>query len=113
MPVVNMSTPDYEIMKTDYDQLQHMSNRYHMWEDFAKVVGDHIETYTIPQYGDFPNDQISTWTVDELATNLKRYVSRIGRNSRGPEESILDMLKVAHYSCVIWHKMHNAEKVYN
>ena len=111
--IVNMSTPSYEIMKTDADQLQHMSNRYKMWEDFAKVVGDHVEVYTVPQYGDFPEDQLTTWTLDDLATTLKRYSNRMGKNARGIEEDKRDMLKIAHYASCAWHKMNDTEKDYN
>lgn len=110
--IVNMATPTYEIMKTEADQKQHMSNRYNMWEDFAKEVGDHIEVYTVPQYGDFPTDQLTEWELSDLTTTIKRYANRMGKNARGVEEDKRDMLKIAHYASVAWHKMNDTEKNY-
>jgi hypothetical protein len=110
---VNMATPTYEIMKTEADQKQHMSNRYNMWEDFAKSVGDHVESYTVPQYGDYPNDQLTEWDLNDIATTIKRYANRIGKNARGEEDGKLDMMKIAHYASVAWHKMCDTEKDYN
>jgi len=110
--IVNMATPTYEIMKTDSDQKECMSNRYNMWEDFAKVVGDHIEGYTTSQYGDYPNDQLAEWTTDDIATTIKRYANRMGKNARGEQDQLLDMLKIAHYASVAWHKMNDTEKKY-
>ena len=106
------SMTGYNIMSTDADLKSMMSNRYQMWEDFAKIVGDHVETYTVPQYGDYPADQLTEWTLEDLATTIKRYSNRLGKNARGKEEDIRDMLKIAHYACTAYHKMADTEKSY-
>lgn len=31
------------------------------WNEFAAKVADHIENYTVPQYGDAPNDNVEAW----------------------------------------------------
>lgn len=111
--VVSMTSPDYNIMQTEPDQLQHMSNRYKMWEVFAKEVGDHIESYTIPQYGDYPNDQMTDWTIGDFKTDIKKRANRMGNNARGKEEDIRDMLKIAHEVSIAWTKMMDKEKEYN
>ena len=32
------------------------------WNEFAAKVADHIENYTVPQYGDAPNDNVESWS---------------------------------------------------
>ena len=78
-----------------------MSNRGKEWIDFSRQVFAHIEDYTVPQYGDSPQDQASGFGVDDIRVNMARYVIRIGRNARGPEESRRDCLKLAHYACLL------------
>lgn len=81
------------------------SNRGTEWEVFSFEVFSHIENYTVPQYGDKPDDQLHTdWTVDDCLTAIKKYANRSGKNSRGPEEDLRDMMKIAHYACVAWCK---------
>ena len=63
---------------------------------FAHSVLDHIEDYTIPQYGDEGEDQVSDWTVEDCLKSVKRYIARYGRNSR-PGQQKLDFKKMAHF----------------
>ena len=63
---------------------------------FACEVLDHIEEYTIPQYGDEGEDQVSEWTVEDCLKAVKRYIARYGRNSREGQQS-LDFKKMAHF----------------
>jgi hypothetical protein len=74
------------------------------FEDFVTVVKHHIKTYTIPQYGDYPNDQMTTASIFDIKMNLLRYVNRIGSNSRGKNEAIRDTYKFAHYAAILWGK---------
>lgn len=81
------------------------SNRGKEWMDFSPIVLVHIDNYTIPQWGDKPNDQLhSDWTIDDCMLAIKKYANRAGKNSRGPIEDMRDLLKIAHYACVAWHK---------
>ena len=48
---------------------------------FACEVLDHIEEYTIPQYGDEGEDQITEWTAEDCLKSLKRYIARYGKMS--------------------------------
>ena len=102
----------YNIMSTDADMTNNMSKRFQMWQDFAREVGDHVESYTVPQYGDYPTDQLTEWTLEDLKTTLKRYANRMGSNQRGSDDQKLDMLKIAHYASVAWHKYNNTETSY-
>lgn len=86
-----------------------LSNRGKEWLDFASDVGHHIETYTVPQYGDAPDDQMTTASLDDIKHNIMRYMNRLGSNARGEKESMIDMVKVAHYACIAYNKL--AEKV--
>jgi hypothetical protein len=46
----------------------------------------------------------------DIATALRKYVNRFGKNSRGPAEDERDMLKIAHYACVAYMKMQELKK---
>jgi len=75
------------------------------WRTFSREVRQHIEDYTVPQWGDKPDDQLSTdWTEADCMLAIKKYANRAGKNSRGPVEDQRDLLKIAHYACVAWHK---------
>lgn len=71
------------------------------WQNFAELVEDHIINYTIPQYGDYPDNVSKNWGVDYIKAALDRYTSRIGKNVRGDIEAIRDCLKIAHYACML------------
>jgi hypothetical protein len=82
-----------------------MSNRRSEWNAFAYQVGNHIDEYTVPQYGDMPEDQLTEYSVTDCITQIKKYCNRIATNARGREETKRDMLKVAHYACVAYSKL--------
>lgn len=69
------------------------------WCKFALKVLNHCESYTVPQYGDKPNDQAETFTPGDCAKHCARYSNRFGQNSREGQD-LLDPIKVAHYSCL-------------
>jgi len=68
-----------------------------MWREFADAVEAHIRDYTIPQYGDYPHDQMSTFTDEDITTSIQRYENRRGKGARGIAEEMRDCLKIAHY----------------
>jgi hypothetical protein len=72
-----------------------MSKRGENWKLFSAKVLDHIENYTIPQYGDEGEDQITDWTAGECLKAVKKRLDRFGRNSRENQQH-LDFLKMAH-----------------
>ncbi|MDR2055652.1 MAG: hypothetical protein LBQ10_07280 [Desulfovibrio sp.] len=74
------------------------------WAKFAVLVLQHIEEYTVPQYGDAPDDQASGFSEHDIAVNMRRYVNRLESNSRGPEEARRDLLKIAHYCAMLYFK---------
>ena len=87
-----------------------MFNRSLEWAKFAVLVLQHIEEYTIPQYGDAPDDQESSFTEHDIAAHLRRYVNRLESNARGPEEAQRDLLKIAHYCAMLYFKGEKAGK---
>ena len=78
------------------------SKRGAEWSDFSNKVLDHIDGYTVTQYGDMPNDQASEWTAHDVEQQIKKYTNRISTGQRGFEERQRDLLKIAHY-CAILH----------
>lgn len=74
------------------------------WQTFANEVLNHINTYTVPQYGDIGEDQINDWSIEACQLAIIKYTKRFGKNSR-PGQDKLDVLKIAHYACFIYNKM--------
>lgn len=84
--------------------MKQRSNRSIEWSEFSAIVDDHIEGYTVPQYGDYPNDSVAEWSAHDCETQIKKYVTRIGSNQRGFDDQQLDLLKIAHYACLVYNK---------
>lgn len=81
-----------------------VSNRGIQWNEFSSEVLDHIEKYTVPQYGDYPDDMASNFTKSDIDLQLRKYVTRQcnGGGSRGQAEDMRDYLKIAHYACMAY-----------
>jgi hypothetical protein len=75
-----------------------MSMRGEEWMEFANEVLEHIENYTVPQYGDKGDDRASEYDLAVIAEHIGRYRDRIGSNARGSVEARRDMIKIAHYA---------------
>ena len=86
-----------------------MSKRADQWKTFALRVVDHIEKYTVPQYGDYPDDQASSFTEEEIISQFKRYVNRLSSNARGEIEAKRDLFKIAHYAALLYFKRYGDE----
>lgn len=67
------------------------------WNEFATKVADHIENYTVPQYGDAPNDNVESWSSQDCIAQIQKYAARFGTNQRAGQEE-LDLMKIAHYA---------------
>ncbi|WP_426994472.1 hypothetical protein [Methylomonas sp. CM2] len=74
-----------------------MSIRGDEWLAFAQVVHGHIESYTVPQYGDKGKDLATAYTPEHCIAQIKKYAARAGSNQRDGQEA-LDLLKIAHYA---------------
>jgi hypothetical protein len=81
-----------------------VSIRADEWCEFAQAVVDHIELYTVPQYGDKGADLCSDYTVEKCVDQAKKYLARHGRNSR-PGQDKQDLLKAAHYLQMAWREL--------
>ena len=80
-------------------------SRVEQWKEFSDMVIDHIENYTLPQYGDSDTDQIDEFSIEDCWKNVQRYFNRRNTNVRGVTEQVRDVLKIAHYMCFIFNKM--------
>ena len=78
------------------------------WMEFAESVLDHVDNYTVSQYGDTGSDGIDEYTQEDCVKSIKRYCARFGRNSR-PGQNKLDMMKIAHYACFTYNKIEEEE----
>lgn len=84
-----------------------MQTKLEQWEIFSKKVSEHIETYVVPQYGDYPDEHIGSMTLEQIKGKLSSYVARMGKVqvNGGFERAIRDMLKMAHFACYAIEKM--------
>lgn len=76
--------------------IDNVSKRASDWLNFSAEVFEHIETYTVPQYGDKGEDSVTTYSAEDCIKQAQKYMSRFGRNAR-PGQEQLDLLKAAHY----------------
>jgi hypothetical protein len=82
-----------------YDRLEH-------WLSFSEQVFEHIQDYTLTQYGSPEGtEQIENFTVETCFQNMIRYINRRNSNVRGNKEKLRDLFKIAHYSQFIYDKL--------
>jgi hypothetical protein len=81
-----------------------LSNRGSDWNDFSKDVLHHIETYTIPQYGDAPDDMLSNESPQYLMKQVQKYLNRFGNNQREGQH-LLDLMKMTHCVQIAYSKL--------
>lgn len=84
--------------------------RTYMWNFFAALVAQHVQEYTIPQYGDYPNDNIAQWSADDCLKQIQKYANRLFTSSRGEDELKQDLKKIAHYSQLALFKKEGLEE---
>lgn len=77
-------------------ELNEFSQRGLDWIAFSSQVLAHIEKYTVPQYGDKGEDQVTEWSAKERVEQAKKYLNRFSKNQREGQEQ-LDFMKAAHY----------------
>ena len=73
------------------------------WDEFYRLVYQHIRDYTIPQYLDKGEDNVTNWTIKDLMEAIYKYYSRYRTNQR-PGQEQLDLMKIAHYACMAYWK---------
>lgn len=91
---------------------EEISLRRYMWEVFSGIVQMHIDEYTVPQYGDYPTDNLATFSAEDCLTNISRYAARLKSNSRGKDETLSDLLKIAHYAGSAYLKLKGYEELF-
>lgn len=67
-----------------------------IWVRFAYAVHQHIEDYTVPQYGDHGEDLATNYTKKDCMNAVAKYKARRGRNAREGQAE-LDEMKIVHY----------------
>ena len=78
--------------------------RLSRFEQVADQMIDHIRN-TVRQYGDYPDDQLTGYTVEDCIKHIQRYCNRYGNDPRGRENERLSFLKIIHYASEAWLKM--------
>jgi len=88
--------------------LEARTTRGKQWLEFAAKVAEHIDNYTVPQYGDSPDDLIQTIPWQTCVGSMQRYCARAGRNAR-PGQDKRDMMKLAHYAQIVHDKFNDED----
>ena len=83
-----------------------MTGREKQWKEFSDTLAKHLREYTVPQYGDVGEDEITNYTVEDCVNHILRYAKRYGTQSREGQQE-LDFLKIAHYAQCAWEKYKN------
>lgn len=110
----SIRTPYCDSLKCQ-NELKRRNTKYSIrannWKIFADKVFEHIESYTVPQYGDKGNDLItkkdSKWCIEQI----EKYVKRFGTNQRA-NQTELDLIKIAHYAQMALEKL-KEEEIYS
>jgi DNA-binding ferritin-like protein (Dps family) len=89
------------------DNLGPISERGNDWLNFSDKMFNHIENYTVKQYGDKGNDQITHWEIGDCIKQIEKYFRRFGSNQRSGQD-LLDLMKIAHYAQMAFDKMETA-----
>jgi hypothetical protein len=92
-------------MDRDIPNNPHMSYRENEWHNFSTIVSGHIANYTIPQYGDGPDDEVGHWDAAQCMDAISKYVKRYQIMRRGRLETLRDLAKIAHFACLTMGKM--------
>ena len=89
-------------------ELKVNTNRGDEWAIFAMEVLDHVQNYSVKQYGDLPNDAVASFTCEQIISSIERYCARFGKNAREGQDQ-LDLKKIAHYAAILSNKIKNVE----
>lgn len=89
---------------TDKDVWVAETNRGIEWQSFSNDALNHIERYTVPQYGDAPDDMLSNESPEYLMKQVQKYLNRFGKNQREGQE-LLDLLKMTHCIQIAYTKL--------
>ena len=81
-----------------------LSKRGQAWTKFAEEVVNHIENYTVPQYGDEPDDNVEEWDSYDCIKQVVKYLNRV-KTCQRPGEEKRDLMKMAHYIQLAHQKM--------
>jgi hypothetical protein len=100
-----------------YVHLASPESLHHVWSEreieffhFSELVKAHIASYTIPQYGDKPDDEVESWTAEQCVLAIQKYTKRFESARRGRIETLRDMVKIAHFAALAFSKLEPTEE---
>lgn len=88
------------------NSLRDISSREKEWDEFEVIASSHIVNYANLQFGDKGEDQVTDWSKEDILKQIRKYALRnTNENRRGRLEVLRDMLKIAHYACMLFWKL--------
>ena len=85
-------------------ELNALSKREREMLEFGGLLCEHVGDYTVPQYGDMGEDNVTNWSSRDCEVQIEKYVKRFKSNQRGFEEMQRDLKKICHYACLAHNK---------
>lgn len=68
------------------------------WARFADMVVNHIENYSVPQYGPTLSENTDVTSTEDCLKYIAKYLRRHGSDRRGRIEELRDLVKIAHFA---------------
>jgi len=99
-----------KLIHNDREPLAQLSNRNVEFYKFTRIVRAHIDNYTVPQYGDAPDDEVEGWTAEMCVAAIQKYTKRFGSARRGRLEELRDLVKIAHFAAIAFWKILPSEE---
>ena len=81
-----------------------MSKREREMLEFGGLLCEHVGMYTVSQYGDMGEDNVTDWSARDCEVQIEKYAKRFKSNQRGFEEMQRDLKKICHYACLAYNK---------
>lgn len=90
-----------------------LSKKSNEWLNFAYTVINHVENYSVPQYGPDITLNSDVENPKDCMKYISKYIQRYGSERRGRIEELRDLLKIAHFAQIAFHMMQVTEEEYN
>ena len=75
------------------------------WLSFSAITLEHIENYSVPQYGPDIKENTDVDGPDDCRKYIAKYLRRAGSERRGRIEELRDLVKIAHFAQIAFDMM--------
>lgn len=87
-----------------------ISDKAYAWREFARMTLEHIENYSVPQYGPTLSENTDVTSTEDCLKYIAKYLRRHGSDRRGRIEELRDLVKIAHFAQFAFDMMEPTEE---